>query len=231
MARATTVRLTDEIYARLDQASARTGMPVNSIVVAACLEWMDRHTPAAAAVSLASASPVPAMAPAPRWATIRRAVEVAVGRQGRPAYPFERFTESAQKMLTAAQSEATGAGHNYIGTEHLLLAAFADQTFESAQILETLGVSKSAVRSALESALGGFPDRPASPIRPTSRVKVVIETAFRICGLSAQPLVSTGHMLLALSVEGQGIAARVLDEVGATRERIESAAGSAKPED
>ncbi|MFI4972744.1 MAG: hypothetical protein ACHP7H_08690, partial [Hyphomicrobiales bacterium] len=45
MAKATTVRFTDEIFARLDQASARTGMPVNSIVIAACLEWMQRHTP------------------------------------------------------------------------------------------------------------------------------------------------------------------------------------------
>lgn len=231
MSRATTVRFTDEIHARLDQASARTGMPVNSIVVAACLEWMERHTPAAASIrQLTSATPVAGMAPAPRWATIRRAVELAVGRQGRPNYPFERFTESAQKMLTVAQSEAKALGHSYIGTEHLLLAAFADKDFEAAQILESLAVSEASVRSALAKVLSGVSPTAVAPIRPTSRVKVVIETAFRICGLSAQPLVSTGHMLLALSVEGKGVAAQVLDEVGATRERIESVAGSAQPE-
>ena len=45
MTKATTIRFTDDVFARLDQASSWTGMPVNSIVVAACLEWMQRHSP------------------------------------------------------------------------------------------------------------------------------------------------------------------------------------------
>src|SRR6266480_2338806 len=99
MARATTVRFSDEMFARLDQAAARTGMPVNSIVIAACLEWMQRHTPPAGTLSV----PVPA----PRWATIRRAVVESVARRGPTGvYPFERFTATAQKFLTAAQTEA-----------------------------------------------------------------------------------------------------------------------------
>src|SRR5436190_1419365 len=86
MAKATTVRFTDEVYQRLDQASARTGMPVNSIVVAACLEWMQRHTPEQ---GWQPAGPIGmALAAAPRWSTIRRAMRQA-GRAPR-MYPFER---------------------------------------------------------------------------------------------------------------------------------------------
>src|SRR5215470_9847822 len=112
MPKATTVRFADEIYARLDQASARTGMPVNSIVVAACLEWMDRHTPQAATIPVAGAVPVPVLTPAPRWATLRRAVKLAVAdRTSFQTYPFQRFTLAAQKMLTASQAEAERTGH------------------------------------------------------------------------------------------------------------------------
>lgn len=86
------------------------------------------------------------------------------------------------------------------------------------------------MQAALRKARGDTSPRHPERIRPTSRVKIVIETAFRICALSAQPLVSTGHVLLALSLEGKGVAAQALSEVGATRELIESAAASTQPE-
>ena len=205
-------------------------MPVNSIVIAACLEWMERHTPLPPMGRADTAVLSPHITPAPRWATIRRAAEMGMGRPGQAQYPFERFTQSAQKLLTLAQAEAKAAGHSYIGTEHVLLASFADERFESAQILDSLGVTVAAVRSAQEKLLTGGAPSSGPQIRPTARVKIVIETAFRICGAAGHPLVGTGHMLLALTVEGKGIAARALEELGATRERIEQVAGSAEPE-
>src|SRR5260370_493472 len=109
MAKATTVRLTDEMFARLDQASARTGMPVNSIVIAACLEWMQRHTPTPmeprSGVELPTTEGMRITVP-PRWATIRRAVEQAVRKRPSTIYPFEQFTSGAQKLLTVAQTDA-----------------------------------------------------------------------------------------------------------------------------
>jgi hypothetical protein len=217
MARATTVRFSDEVFARLDQASARTGMPVNSIVVAACLEWMQRHTPDAAPAQVGFG-----MAPAPRWATIRRAVvETVAGRSASPPYPFERFTAKAQGMLTAAQGEALKSGFSYIGTEHLLLAAFVDGTSHSAIVLASLGVHEQAVRQAIDEKLRHAKKPPKNPlIVPTSRVKKVVELAFRLCGAAVDPLVSTGHILLALASEGEGIAAHVLVDLGATTDRI-----------
>jgi hypothetical protein len=224
MAKATTVRFTDEMFARLDQASAQTGMPINSIVVAACLEWMARYIerpPAAGIPPLAVAG----LAAAPRWATLRRAVELAgVKRSPAPVYPFERFTATAQNMLMNAQAEAKGAAHSYIGTEHLLLASFAETSSQSAIVLANLGVSETAVRATVEKVLGGekkveVRDR----IVPTQRVKKVMELAFKLCSAAGQPRVSTGHILLALSTEGHGVAAQVLNDMGATKEQIESA--------
>lgn len=227
MAKATTVRFTDEMFARLDQASARTGMPVNSIVIAACLEWMQRHTPAPSSEPGAPAEPAGweprAVTVPPRWATLRRAVEVAVGKRTTAGmYPFERFTPSAQKLLTLAQTEALKAGFSYIGTEHMLVAAFGDADFQSAKILAALGIDEATVRSALDKLLSRKKRSVPTKIIPTSRVKKVIEQAFQLCSQLGDPRVSTGHVLLALATEGEGIAAHVLKDLGATKERIES---------
>jgi ClpA/ClpB-like protein len=221
MAKATTVRFTDDVFARLDQASAQTGMPINSIVVAACLEWISRHVDR---THLLAAGPTALMSPAPRWATLRRAVEQAAGRPGRStSYPFERFTAGGQNLLSLAQAEAVKAGSPYIGTEHLLLAAFQDAKFDSAKILATLGVDAAAARASMERMLGATRSEKRTRMIPTARVKRAIELAFELCSVAGDPRVSTGHLLLALSTEGNGIAARVLTELGATTARIEEA--------
>jgi hypothetical protein len=209
--KATTVRFTDEMFARLDQASARTGMPVNSIVIAACLEWMERHTPSPMEPRIGVELPTTEgmrMTVPPRWATIRRAVE-----------------------QTVAQTEALKAGFSYIGTEHMLLASYGDADFQSAKILAALGVDEAAVRSALDKVLGKKKRPVPTKIIPTSRVKKVIEQAFQLCGSMGDPRVSTGHVLLALATEGEGIAAHVLKDLGATKARIQSElSGLTEPE-
>jgi len=221
MAKPTTVRFTDEVYQRLDQASARTGMPVNSIVVAACLEWMQRHMPEqgwqpSGPMSMAL---LPA---APRWSTIRRAIRQA-GRAP-SMYPFERFSEYAKALLTVSQTEAEKAGFNYIGTEHLLLATFGKPDFHSARILSALGVTEADARSAIESVITRKEGRIFGGVIPTSRVKKVIEIAFQLCGALGQAHVGTDHILLALATEAEGIAAHVLKDLGATRKLIEAEA-------
>jgi hypothetical protein len=224
MAKATTVRFTDEMFGRLDQASARTGMPVNSIVIAACLEWMQRHTPVTAqllpGVDLPSTEGLPFAVP-PRWATIRRAVEqTMLKRAPMSAYPFQRFTGSAQKLLTLAQAEAEKGGHSYIGTEHMMLAAFGDADFQSAKILAAIGVDEAAARETMEKVLDKKKLKIRPKIIPTSRVKILIELAFRLCSDVGDPRVSTGHLLLAMATEAEGIGAHILKDLGATTERI-----------
>jgi ClpA/ClpB-like protein len=219
MAKPTTVRFTDEVFQRLDQASARTGMPVNSIVVAACLEWMQRHMPEQGWQPANTMNvPLPA---APRWSTIRRAMRQA-GRAPR-MYPFERFSEHAKALLTHAQEEAERQSLSFIGTEHLLLACFAEKEFQSRQILDALGVDESVARDNVDKAIAGARPKWTAHFAPTSRVKKVIEMAFNICSEMAHPRVGTGHILLALSAEGEGIGAHVLNDLGAGPERIDSA--------
>lgn len=225
MAKATTIRFSDEVYARLDQASARTGMPVNSIVIAACLEWMDRHSPARE-----GASPI-VSTPAPRWSTIRRAVELAASRRPTPGmYPFESFSENAQKLLTRSQKEAEHSGYSYIGTEHLLLAALGDPESQATKVLTALGLTDEAVRGALQKVLARGERGKRLAIVPTSRVKMVIELAFKLCQRAGDPRVSTGHILLALTTEGKGIAAHVMKDLGADREAVEAALTDTEPE-
>ena len=234
MPRATTVRFTDEMFAKLDQASARTGLPVNSIVIAACLDWMQRHTPNPAEMGLSSdhmfssevlreGALLRQASFAPRWATISRAVKLAMAkRPGAGTYPFERFTDNSKALLTRAQEEAELMGHSYIGTEHLLIAAFGSDDFTSTKILAGLAIDLDAVRSAIENELGKPAVARRSQMIPTTRVKRVIEIAFERCGAMNHPRVGTGHILLALAVEGHGIAAHVLGELGATTELIQS---------
>jgi hypothetical protein len=223
VARATTVRFSDEIYARLDQASARTGMPVNSIVVAACLEWMQRHTPDPVAppqVGLQLLAPA-----APRWATLRRALGQITGPGAGSVYPFKNFTMPARELLVLAQAEAEKRGHSYIGTEHLLLACFGDRRFRSATVLERLGVQRQAVEDKLDAMLDLTKVKSRDRIIPTSRVKKVIEIAFREASRT-ESLVGTQHLLLALSKEGNGIAAHVLNDLGAPSPKIEQEVAS-----
>ena len=222
MAKATTVRFTDEVYQRLDQASARTGMPVNSIVVAACLEWMQRHTPEQ---GWQHAGPMSMALPAaPRWSTIRRAIQQARGSASSSMYPFERFSEHAKALLTISQVEAEKAGFNYIGTEHLLLATFGKPEFHSARILAALAVNEAALRSAIAKVITRKEGRSFGGMVPTSRVKKVIEIAFHLRAELGQSHVGTDHILLALATESEGIAAHVLEDLGATRKLIEAEA-------
>ena len=195
-------------------------MPVNSIVVAACLEWMQRHMPEHGWQPVGPMSM--ALPAAPRWSTIRRAIRQA-GRAP-SMYPFERFTEHAKGLLTISQTEAEKAGFNYIGTEHLLLATFGKPDFHSARILGALGVTEAEVRTAIAKVITRKEGRAFGGIIPTSRVKKVIEIAFQICGAIGQTNVGTDHILLALAAEGEGIAAHVLRDLGATRKRIEAEA-------
>ena len=227
--KATTVRFSDEMFERLDQASARTGMPVNSIVIAACLEWMQRHTPIAGGE--AGAFEVPRFGKsvdfvAPRWATLNRAVKLAIASRTSPGmYPFARFTDHAKELLTMAQREAEQSGHSYIGTEHMLLACFGNAEFLAARVLDTLGIEQEAVRSSIDEVIGAKKPELRKHIIPTSRVKKVIEIAFHLSASADDERVGTNHLLLALAAEGDGIAAHVLKDLGATKDRIQKEVG------
>ena len=137
-------------------------------------------------------------------------------------YPFDRFTDEAKAVLTLAQEEAERAHHSYIGTEHLLLALLRQES-DAKRILQELGLTLDGVRSAMEAVLGRNFRTEIKQIVPTSRVRKVIEQSFQVAGQEASVTVTPVHILIGLLEEGEGIAAHVLDDLGVTLPKVESA--------
>jgi Clp amino terminal domain, pathogenicity island component len=138
-------------------------------------------------------------------------------------YPFERFSEDAKRSLTLAQEEAERSGYSYIGTEHLLLGLLRVDRGTAYRVLTDLGVGIGPVREVIKSVIGRNERILVQSIIPTSRVKKVIELSFEEARRMGANEVDTGHMLLALIIEGEGIAAHVLVDLGATLERVKPA--------
>jgi ATP-dependent Clp protease ATP-binding subunit ClpA len=131
-------------------------------------------------------------------------------------YPFERFSERAKKVLTLAQEEAERSHRSYIGTEHLLLGLLREGDGLAHRVLATLGVEVANVREIVESVIGRDERIVLQQVIPTSRVKKVIELSFEEAQRMGHPYVGTEHLLLGLLLEGEGIAARVLNDLGVT---------------
>lgn len=137
-------------------------------------------------------------------------------------YPFERFSDDAKLTLQMAQEEAERSRHSYIGTEHLLLGLLRVERGVANRVLVGLGVSLAVVRSKIAMAVGSG-GRAGRGIIPTARVKRVIEIAFEQAKRMGHDHVDTGHLLLALVIEAQGLAGQVLTDLGATREKVTDA--------
>jgi prophage maintenance system killer protein len=134
--------------------------------------------------------------------------------------PFERFTDRARQTVNLAQEEARGLGHNYLGTEHLLLGLLAEGQGLAWRVLDELGISAVTVRGQVEAIIGRGPDTPAGPIPFTPRSKRVLELAQREAKGLGHNHVGTEHLLLGLVREGEGVAAQVLARLGADRARV-----------
>ena len=150
-------------------------------------------------------------------------------------YPFERFTERAKKVLTFAQEEAERSHHSYIGTEHLLLGLMRETDGVAAQVLQSLGLDIETVRLRIQAVLGRHERIIIQQIIPTSRVKKVIEISFEEARRMGHNYVGTEHLLLGLLLEGEGVAAHVLIDLGVTVDKVRSqverfvAAGGPEP--
>jgi ATP-dependent Clp protease ATP-binding subunit ClpC len=141
-------------------------------------------------------------------------------------YPFERFSETAKQVLTLAQKEAERASHPYIGTEHLLLALIEKEDGLAGTALKSLGIRIADVRTAIAAVLAAGDAKVLTQIIPTSRVKRVIELAFEEAQLEKSTSVDSGDLLIALVVEGEGIAAQVLRDRGVTAARLKTEIGA-----
>ncbi|MDQ0247679.1 ATP-dependent Clp protease ATP-binding subunit ClpC [Bacillus fengqiuensis] len=126
---------------------------------------------------------------------------------------FGRFTERAQKVLALAQEEALRLGHNNIGTEHILLGIVREGEGIAAKALLALGLGAEKIQKEVESLIGRGQEI-TQTIHYTPRAKKVIELSMDEARKLGHSYVGTEHILLGLIREGEGVAARVLNNVG-----------------
>lgn len=126
---------------------------------------------------------------------------------------FGRFTERAQKVLALSQEEAVRLGHNNIGTEHILLGLVREGEGIAAKALQSLGVQVEKIQEEVEKLIG-VGKQPMQSIHYTPRAKKVVELSQDEARKLGHSYVGTEHILLGLIREGEGVAARVLNNLG-----------------
>jgi ATP-dependent Clp protease ATP-binding subunit ClpC len=135
-------------------------------------------------------------------------------------YPFERFTEATKRVLTLAQEEAERAHHSYIGTEHILLGLLRGRDTVASVVLDRINVDIADVRRIIDTILAANERIVIQQIIPTSRVKKIIEISFTEARRMGDNFVGTEHLLLGLLIEGEGVGAHVLNDLGANLENV-----------
>ncbi len=133
---------------------------------------------------------------------------------------FEKFTVRARRVLRFSREEAEGFQHNYIGTEHLLLGLMRQGEGVAAKVLSNLGVDLNKVRSTVEFIVGRGDRIVLSEIPLTPRAKKVIELAVDEARRLNHHYIGTGHLLLGLVREGEGIAVGALESQGVNLEKV-----------
>ncbi|TYS84321.1 ATP-dependent protease ATP-binding subunit ClpC [Rossellomorea aquimaris] len=126
---------------------------------------------------------------------------------------FGRFTERAQKVLALAQEEAIRLAHSNIGTEHILLGLVREGEGIAAKALTALGLSPEKIQKEVEGLIGKGTEK-SQTIHYTPRAKKVIELSMDEARKLGHSYVGTEHILLGLIREGEGVAARVLGNLG-----------------
>ena len=131
---------------------------------------------------------------------------------------LERFSDQACRVVVRARDEARTLNHNWIGTEHLMLALIGEGSGMAAQVLESLGIRLEAARWLVEMIIGRVEQAPSGQLQFTPRATKVLEMA---SGLShGYDHVGSWHILLGLLREGDGVGAMVLVTLGADQNRV-----------
>ena len=135
---------------------------------------------------------------------------------------FERFTEKAIKVIMLAQEEARRLGHNFVGTEQILLGLVGEGTGIAAKTLKSMGINLKEARAEVEKIIGRGSGFVAVEIPFTPRAKRVLELSWDEARQLGHNYIGTEHLLLGLIREGEGVAARVLENLGVDLGKIRS---------
>lgn len=127
---------------------------------------------------------------------------------------FERFTEKAIKVIMLAQEESRRLGHNFVGTEQILLGLIGEGTGLAFKVLNSMGVTLKDARVEVEKIIGRGTGFVAVEIPFTPRAKRVLELSLEEARQLGHNYIGTEHLLLGLIRENEGVAARVLENLG-----------------
>jgi ATP-dependent Clp protease ATP-binding subunit ClpC len=133
---------------------------------------------------------------------------------------FARFTERARQVVVFAQDEARVFKHNYIGTEHLLLGLLREEEGLAARALESLEITIVEVRAQVARIVGQGDEVTAGQIPFTPRAKKVLELSSREALSLGHRYIGTEHILLGVVRENEGVASRILLDLGADAEGV-----------
>jgi len=215
------------VYQDLEAASRLTGLPINSIVTVACLEWLRRN--------VTSEQPPVQAHPMRQWMglQLRRAqgeaqlLRVAPQPLVSQPDPLGVFTAAAQDALARAREAAERARRPWIGTSHLLQGLAEVSEGRAAQALARLAVDAVALT-------GGEAEEAAEPpgrLLPTRQVRQVLRRAQDEADREAAAQIGTGHLLLALVLERDSRVAEALAAAGVTGASVLEALSASDPED
>ena len=225
--KSTTVRFADPVYGQLEQASRLTGLPINSIVTVACLDWLRQHV-----FPNLSIAPPRHLGPRGAWALteslMKRPLVRVVTSPLEGSDPIGAFTAAAQDALSRAHARAEATRQPWIGTSHLLLALYDVPAGRAGQALRHLAVDAAAIVARQEP--GESPPDREGPLLPTSHVRRVLKLASEEARRDGAAQMGTDHLLLGLLRDGESWTAAALEEAGVTLEACRQALREVDPE-
>lgn len=127
---------------------------------------------------------------------------------------FEHFTERAIKSIMLAQEEARRLGHNLVGTEQVLLGLIGEGTGIAAIVLDDLGVNLDAARIEVENLIGRGNRLVPTELPFTPKAKRIFEQSYQEARQLGHNYIGTEHLLLAITQDKEGVAAKVMDNLG-----------------
>lgn len=145
---------------------------------------------------------------------------------------IDRFTEQAREAISLAVDAAEGLGHNYVGTEHLLIGLLQESTGVAAKVLESCGVTSEKVTSLVSQLIS--PNQPVSMAERsgyTPSATRVIENSYREAVRFKAPLIGTEHLLISMIRESDCVAVRLLNTMSVSIQKLYIALLSAMGED
>ncbi len=133
---------------------------------------------------------------------------------------YQRFTEKAERAIAFSQQSAVELGHNYVGTEHILLGLVKEGTGVAARVLQGQGITEEKILKEIDELIGRGETSGETPVGFTPRTKRVLELAFKEARRMGQGYIGTEHLLLGIMKEGESVAVRIMMDLGVDPQKL-----------